>query len=47
MPEQSPKTSKTGHFRVLHNKSSDTNIYTDVGSALPSCFETKKVRTFS
>ena len=32
---------KTGHFGVLHNKSSYTNIYTHVGSAPPSCFGTK------
>ena len=38
MPEQPPKTSKTGHFGVLHNKSSYTNIYTHVGSAPPSYF---------
>ena len=38
-------TSKTGHFGVLHNKSSYTNIYTHVGSAPPSCFGTKKITT--
>ena len=42
VPEQPPKTRKTGHFRVLHNKASYTNIYTHVGSAPPSCFGTKK-----
>ena len=46
MPEQPPKTSKTGHFGVLHSKSSDTNIYIHVGSDLPSCFGTKKSELF-
>ena len=41
MPEQPPNTSKTGHFGVLHNKSSYTNTYTHVGSAPPSCLELK------
>ena len=41
VPEQPPKTRKTGNFGVLHNKSSYTNIYTHVGSAPPSCFGTK------
>ena len=41
MPEQPPNTSKTGHFGVLHNKSSYTNTYTHLGSAPPSCLELK------
>ena len=40
MPEQPPKTSKIGHFGVLRNKSSDTNIFECTGSALPYCFGT-------
>ena len=41
MPEQPPNTSKTGHFGVLHNKSSYPNTYIHVGSAPPSCLELK------
>ena len=35
MPGQPTKTSKTGHFRVLRNKSSDTNIFAHAGIAPP------------
>ena len=36
-------TSKTGHFGVLRNKSSDANISTHASSAPPSCFGTGHV----
>ena len=47
MPEQSPKTSKTGHFGVLRSKSSDANILVHASSALPFCFGTGHVTVLS
>ena len=47
MPEQPPKTSKTGHFGVLLNKSSDANISAHAASAPPSCFGTNHVTVLS
>ena len=47
MPEQPPKTSKTGHFEEFPNKSNDTNISAHAGSALPSCFGTGRVTVLS
>ena len=41
------KTSKTGHFGVLRNKSSDANISTHTGSAPPSSFGTGHVTVLS
>ena len=45
MPERPSKTIKTGHFGVLSNKSSGTNISVHAGSALPSCFGTPPRKT--
>ena len=47
MPEQPPKTSKTGHFGVLRNKSSNTNISAHAASAPPSCFGANHVTVLS
>ena len=46
-PEQPPKTSKTGHLRVLRRKSSSTKIAVHANSALPSCFGTCHVTVLS
>ena len=47
MPEQPPKTSKTGSFGVLLNKSSDANISVHAASASPSCFGTNHMTVLS
>ena len=41
------KTSKTGHFVGVRNKSSDTYISVHAGNALPSCFGTGHVTVLS
>ena len=47
MPEQLPKTSKTGHFGVLWSKSSGTNISVHAGSAPPFRFGTGHMTVLS
>ena len=47
MPEQPPKTGKTGHLGVHRSKSSFTNISVHADSAPPSCFGTGHVTVLS